>query len=94
MPPHTVLQCCFSPRPLYTLNLGSLTLCREAHLPILQGNMGASMQGDLNTAGFDGPLLPFLDGASMLHLCLITLALTTLALAAGLGDLEVSLEEG
>ena len=30
----------------------------------------------------------------MLHLCLITLALTTLALAAGLGDLEVSLEEG
>ena len=30
----------------------------------------------------------------MLHLCLITLALTTLALAAGLGDLEVSLEDG
>ena len=30
----------------------------------------------------------------MLHLCLTILALTTLALAAGLGDLDVSLEEG
>ena len=27
----------------------TLTLWREAHLPILQGNIGVSMQGDLNT---------------------------------------------
>ena len=72
----------------------TLTLCREAHLPILQGSMGVSRQGDLNTAGFDGPFFPFLDGANTLHLCLTILALTTLALAAGLGDLDVSLEEG
>jgi len=72
----------------------TLTLCREALLPILQGSKGVSRQGDLNTAGFDEPFFPFLDGANTLHLCLTILALTTLALAAGLGDLDVSLEEG
>ena len=72
----------------------TLTLCREALLPILQGSMGVSRQGDLNTAGFDEPFFPFLDGANTLHLCLTILALTTLALTAGLGDLDVSLEEG
>ena len=72
----------------------TLTPCRDAHLPIVHGSKGVSKQGDLKTAGLEGPVFPFLDGATALHLCLTTLALTTLALAAGLGDLDVSLEEG
>ena len=72
----------------------TLTPCRDAHLPIVHGSKGVSKQGDLKTAGLEGPVFPFLDGATALHLCLTTLALTTLALAAGLGDLEASLEDG
>ena len=72
----------------------TLTLCREALLPMVQGNKGVSKQGDLKSAGLEGPFFPFLEGANTLHLCLTILALTTLALAAGLGDLDVSLEEG
>ena len=72
----------------------TLTLCREALLPMVQGNRGVSKQGDLKSAGLEGPFFPFLEGANTLHLCLTILALTTLALAAGLGDLDVSLEEG
>ena len=60
----------------------TLTLCRDAQLRIVHGNRGVSLQGDLKTAGLDGPVLPFLDGAIALHLCL-----TTLARAAGLGEL-------
>ena len=72
----------------------TLTPCRDALLPMVQGSRGVSKQGDLKSAGLEGPFLPFLEGAITLHLCLTTLALTTLALAAGLGDLDVSLEEG
>ena len=72
----------------------TLTPCRDAHLPIVHGSKGVSKQGDLKTPGLEGPVFPFLDGATALHLCLTTLALTTLALAAGLGDLEASLEDG
>ena len=72
----------------------TLTPCRDALLPMVHGSKGVSKQGDLKSAGLEGPFLPFLEGAITLHLCLITLALTTLALAAGLGDLDVSLEEG
>ena len=72
----------------------TLTSCRAALLPMVHGSMGVSKQGDLKSAGLEGPFLPFLEGAITLHLCLTTLALTTLALAAGLGDLDVSLEEG
>ena len=56
---------------------------------MVHGSKGVSKQGDLKSAGLEGPFLPFLEGAITLHLCLITLAL-----AAGLGDLDVSLEEG
>ena len=72
----------------------TLTPCRDALLPMVQGSRGASKQGDLKSAGLEGPFFPFLEGANTLHLCLTILALTTLALAAGLGDLDVSLEEG
>ena len=72
----------------------TLTPCRDAHLPIVHGSKGVSKQGELKAAGLEVPVFPFLDGATALHLCLTTLALTTLALAAGLGDLEASLEDG
>ena len=72
----------------------TLTLCRDALLPMVHGSRGVSKHGDLKSAGLEGPFLPFLEGAITLHLCRTTLALTTLALAAGLGDLEASLEEG
>ena len=60
----------------------TLTLCRDALLPMVQGSRGVSKQGDLKSAGLEGPFFPFLEGAITLHLCLTILALTTLALAA------------
>ena len=75
--------------PMVSGVAATLTACRDAHLPTVHWSKGVSKQGDLKTAGLDGPVFPSLDGATALHLCL-----TTLARAAGLGDLEASLEDG
>ena len=65
-----------------------LRLWRDARLPTLHGSKGVSLEGDWKTAGLDNPVLPLLIGVVTLHLCLTTFAF------AGLGDREVSLEDG
>ena len=54
----------------------------------MHGNKGVLFVGNWKTAGLDEPVLPSLMGVVTLHLCLTTFAL------AGLGDREVSLEDG